>query len=278
MKKSIILFSVITACLLTSCIQKKPVKYSIDYDSARDAYGSSLTIEPMNDSVRVGKDTIVIAPEAEDVTYTLSGYFNGTISCTTKNTVIKLKNAFLENSHGEPALSCDVKCEVSAAKDSTNYIVSWGKGYSRNAALEGKRNLVIGGGGTLYVSGKICHGIEAEETKIKGSGTFYIEGTLKGSALNCTTLTVEEEKTFTCYLLNSKNGIKADDNISIASGNFYFYDNGTALKTDDSEDSPHQVHYINLSGGLFHTFNNTSLYSTEDDSWVVSGAKIIEEK
>ncbi|MBE6353206.1 carbohydrate-binding domain-containing protein [Treponema sp.] len=275
--KKLFIFSIITSLMFTSCFKKVPVKLSVNYDEARKNYGTELQISPMNDSVKFGKNTIVIAPEAEDVTYTLSGYYNGEICCTTKNTIIKLKNAFIENSNGRPALLCEAKAEISAAKDSTNYIVSWGKGFAKTAALEGKRGLVLGGGGTLYISGKICHGVESEEAKIKGTGKFYIEGTLKGSALKCTTLTVEEDKTFSCYLLNSKNGIKADNNISVASGNFYLYDNGTALKTDTSEDSPNTAHYINLAGGTFHLFNNTNLYTTDEDSWNTSGAVFIED-
>ncbi len=264
------------AWILASCVQKPVQKVSLDVMQARKNFAQQLTVEPMDEGVKIERNLITFAPKADGAEYVLSGYFNGQILCTSKNTTLKLRNAYLENTAGKPALRADTKTELSVAKDSVNYIVSRGRAYNRTGALQGKRMLILGGGGTLYVSG-VCHGIEAEDMKLKGSGTYYVQGTAEGSALNCETLSVEPEKTFRAYFINSKNGIKADGKINVASGNFFLYNNGTALKTDTTADSPKKHHGIAITGGEFHLFGNKKLYITDEDAFSNSGALFVEE-
>jgi len=263
---------------LLSCVKNtENYKLKLDYETAKENYKEKISISPMDDSVTIEKNQITLAPAQEDVTYVISGYFNGQIVNKTKNTIIKLDNAYLENTSGLSALRSTAKLEVSTVSDSVNYIVSSGRNYSKVGALQGKRGLVVGGSGTLYVIGNVCHGLEAEEVKIKGSGNLYFQGTKNGSALTSETFTVEADKNFNCYLINSKNGIKADGSINISSGNFYLYDNMIALKTDVSEKAGDQHHSIILSGGNFYTHANKTLYLTEKDMYYPQGAKFIED-
>ncbi|MCR5724907.1 MAG: carbohydrate-binding domain-containing protein [Treponema sp.] len=250
---------------------------SIDAASARKNYTAALSVQPMDKSVIVKKNVVIIAPAKEDVVYTLSGYFNGQIIVKTKNTVLKLKDAYLENTAGEAAVYGESKFELSPVAGSVNYIVSSGKSKSKGGAVQCAKDIVLGGSGTLYVSGAVYHGIKGDDVKIKGSGTHYLQGTASGAALNCESLTVEPGKTFNAYFLNSKNGIKADSEIIIASGNFYLYGNGTALKTDRKKDAPAEPHGITLKGGVFHMHGNETLYVTEENACNVTGAAILEE-
>lgn len=268
---------IIMALLLSSCSQKTNTRISINTNNTKldkSLYGTELVISPNDETVTKKGSTITISPKTEDTTYTVSGYYSGQIVTTKKNTILRLDNAYLENIAGKPAVVCKAKTEVSSAKNSKNYIVTSGRSFVKQGAVYAKKSLVMGGSGTLYVAGK-SHGIEADDVKIKGSGTLYLQGNYKGSALNCATLTVEPEKTFSAYFLNSKNGIKADKSIGIASGKFYIYDNGTALKTDTKEDSAKTKHEIKLSGGEFHLAGNKALFAT--DSLDTSGAVVIEE-
>lgn len=278
MKKLIICFSAISAFVFFSCVKTvQDNRISINSISAKSEYGAQLVIVPMDETVTIKGNTIILAPKKENMHYTFSGYFNGQIISKTKNTVIRLKDAFIENTANKPAILAESKTEISAAKNSINYVSASGHGYSRTAAVKSKRGLLIAGGGTLYINGKHSHGIEAEDLKIKGSGTYYVSGTKNGSAISCKTLVVDPEKTFSIYLLNSKNGIKAEKTIDIASGTFYLYENITALKTGTSKNSPDNAHGIHLSGGEFHTYGNHRLYKTEKDSYLDSGAKFIQD-
>ena len=277
MKKSLFVIGLILTASLTSCvIGKENGKMKLDVESKKASYGE-FSVSPMDEHVTISKNEVVIAPAEEDVTYVISGYFKGQIITKTKDTILKLDNAYIENDGGVAAIKCNAKTEISVASGSENYIVSKGRSYSKLAALQGKRGLVIGGSGTLYVSGSVCHGVEAEEIKMKGSGVYYIQGTKNGSAITCETFTVEPDKTFRCYLLNSKNGLKADGKIDIKSGEYFIYDNEVALKTDDSEDEDGKHHSINLYGGTFHIFGNKTLYITEKDKYFADGAEFIEE-
>ena len=251
--------------------------HQIDINHARKNYGDLLVISPMDDGVKVSKDTIILSPVEEGVEYTFSGYFCGQIVNTTKGTIIKLKDVYIENKDAKPAITSEAKLEISVAKGSENYIVSRGRSYSRNAALRSKRALVLGGGGNLYVKGKIWHGAEAEDMKIKGSGNFYFEGTRKGSALKCDSLSVEEGKGFCAYFMNSKNGIKAERTVNLASGNFYFYNDGTGIKTATSEEKPDKAHAITLTGGYFYASGVKKPYSTDEGAFTNSGAHFVEE-
>ncbi len=263
---------------LMSCIQKsEPPKMTIDFQSARESFGSEITISPM-EAVRFQGDEIIIAPAKEGVTYTISGYHRGQIEVKTKDTVLKLSGAFIENTGGKSAIKATSKIEVSAASGTDNYLVSTGRNFSRSAALSGDKSLVVGGSGRLFVSGNVCHGSESTGMKIKGSGEFYFQGTDKGSAISCETFQVEAEKTFTCFVLNSKNGIKADEKIHIKSGNFRLYNNERAMKTDLSKQEGSKTRSITLSGGEFRFFGNKENIVTDKGFFNSQGATIIKEE
>ena len=242
----------------------------IDCEGARRNYDRTLTVTPSDRTVTITKDKIIIAPKKEDVTYTISGYFSGQIVSRTKNTVLKFNNAFIENDKGLPAVHCEAKTEISTTAGTVNYVVSSGESKEKSAAIHGRKDMAIGGSGTLYAVGKVYHGIKADDVKIKGSGTFYLQGTDKGSALNCRSLTVEKDKTFKAYFLNSKNGVKADDGILIQSGNFFMRNLGTAFKTDTKEDDPKTSHFIRISGGTVAASGVERLYRTDDGACAVS--------
>lgn len=230
MKKSIWI-SFAFVLLFVSCVQSKKSAFMvIDSEAQKSNYSQPISIEPL-DGVTFEKNTIIIAPLQENQTYTLTGYFNGQIISKTKNTILKLQNVFLENKREKPALKATEKAEISAVGGTKNYIRSWGRGFAKNAALQARKSLVIGGSGILFVQGDLCHGVEADKLKIKGSGDFYIQGTKRGSAIRCKELTVEDDKSFKLWLLNSKNAVKSDDEITIKSGNFYLYDNDNSFVT-----------------------------------------------
>ena len=278
MKKNRAIFSsIITitllALILSSCMEQKPnTKISIDTENSRESYGKTVSIEPRDDSVKIQRGKITLSPRQENTIYTISGYFNGQIIVKTKNTILKLDNAFLENTSGKPAIKANAKTELSSAKDSTNYIVTSGRNFSKIGAISADRSLVLGGGGTLYVKSMVAHAIEAEGVKIKGSGNFYFEGTEKGSALNCDSLEVEKDKNFTAYFLNSKNGIKADKHIKVESGNFHLYNNFTAIKVEPkSQIVPEGVV---LSGGKYYLFENRNFISAPENTVNTTGAEI----
>ncbi|MBQ6780976.1 MAG: carbohydrate-binding domain-containing protein [Treponema sp.] len=251
---------------------------TIDAAGAKKAYAAQkIMIEPMDKTVTVKGKIITIAPKKEGVTYTISGYFDGQIINKTKNTVLKLKGAYLENTSGAPAIYGEAKTEVSTTKDTTNYVVSDGKSADKTGAIHSKKGLVLGGSGTLYAVGNVYHGVKGDSVKIKGSGTLYAQGTKKGAAVNCDSLTVEKDKTFRAYLVNSKNAVKADTTITISSGEFFLYGNETAFKTDTKKDAPKEPHGITLSGGSVYVSKGTVLQETESGAYKVTGTKIVEE-
>lgn len=251
-------------------------KELIDEVSARDSYGKSFTISPKDSSVKISDSLITLMPKREKTEYVISGYFNGQIVNKTKNTIIKLNNAYLEASHGEPAIFGEVKTEISSVKGSQNYIISHGTSVAKTGAIHCKKNLEIGGSGTICIKGDVYHAIKADDVKLKGSGILYAQGTKKGSAINCHSLIVEKDKTFSAYLINSKNGVKADKNISIDSATFYFYQNAIALKTDTIEDNPDEKHFISLNGATIHLRRNETFYETDKNAFSSKGTKIIE--
>ena len=275
MKKSIFLF--FTLIIFSNAAFSQTQNLLIDSEAAKKNYANKITVSPMDKSVSIKNNVITISPKREEVVYTITGYFNGQIINKTKNTVIKLKNAYIENTNGQPAIYSEVKFELSASQGTSNYIVSSGKNDSKVGAVHCKKDLSIGGSGSLYITGNVYHAVKADDIKMKGSGNYYLQGTSKGSSINSRSFTVEDEKTFSCYLLNSKNGIKADNTIEISSGNLYFYNNKVALKTDTSKDDSSAPHFIKLNGGTIHTSSVEKLYSTEENGYKVSGAKIIEE-
>lgn len=282
MKK--IILSFITAVFAVGIGTASP-KITINAESAKKSYGNTVTISPNDKTVKITKDKIIITAKKEGAEYFVSGYFKGQIVNKTRNTTIKLNGAFIENTSGEAAIYGEVKTEISTTGGTENYVVSSGKNASKTAALQCAKNLEIGGSGTLYIVGNVYHAVKADDVKMKGSGTFYLQGTDEGSGINGDSFLVEKDKTFKAYFVNSKNGIKADDTISISSGNFFFYDNKAALKTDTKKDdeksgkkpNPKRTHGITLSGGTITASGNENLYKTEKGAYKVSKAKIIEE-
>ena len=267
--KKIAFFLFVAICLLhTACVVRtEPLRLSVDGENTRLAYGVDISITPMT-GVTMGRRLITIAPEQEGLTYTLYGYFNGQIVSKTKNTVLVLNGLYLEQNGAKSALRCTAKTEIRTVDGSRNYIISSGRSYAKDGALHGKRDLVLGGSGTLYVKGSVWHGIEGDDVKIKGSGSLYVEGSRRGAALDCESLTVEPEKTFSAYFLNAKYGIKADDSVKIASGNFFLYDNDTALKAGT----------IALKGGLFRILGNRQLFIARKGPCDTAGAQVITEE
>jgi len=272
MKKNITaaLLILLTAAFLSA------QKITIDEAAAKKSYSEQFVISPKDTSVKITGKVITLTPRREKTEYVISGYFNGQIVNKTKNTVIKLKNAYLENVSGEPAIYGEAKTEISSVSGTTNYIVSKGTNLAKVGAVHCKKNLEIGGSGTLYIKGDVYHAVKADDVKLKGRGTLYAQGTGKGSAINCHLLLAEKDKAFTAYLINSKNGVKADYSISIASGTLHLYDNVVALKTDTVEDNPAEKHSIVLSGGTFYTHGNSALYETDKNAFSSKGAKIVE--
>ena len=267
--------SIAFSMLLTGFAFAQPSQNVLNAKDAKSSYGKEFSVTPMNSSVKITKRTVTITPKTEGETYTLSGYFNGQIINRTKNTILKLNGAYLENSNGEPAIFGEAKTEISSAKETVNYIISSGRNESKTAALQCKKNLVIGGSGTTCILGNVYHAVKADEIKLKGSGTFYAQGTKKGAVINCQSLTVEKDKTFTAYLMNSKNGVKADGTINIQSGEFYLSNLETGFKTNTIKDLPKEEHGITLSGGTFHTDKVTTLHSTDKNAYKDSGAKFL---
>ena len=235
-----------------------------------------MTVYPNDKTVTITKDKIILAPKKEGVEYTISGYFLGQIVNKTKNTCIKFNRAFIENNSGEAAVYGEAKTEISTFANTENYVVSNGKNSAKVAAILCKKNLELGGSGTLFAIGDVYHAVKADDVKIKGSGTFYLQGTKEGSAINCENLLSEKNKTFSAYLINSKNGVKADFTIKIASGNFYLYNNKNGFKTDTRKDDPKNPHGITLSGGTITTEGNEIFYKTDEKAYKANGAKIIQ--
>jgi hypothetical protein len=275
MKKSILLFFALTIFAGVGFSQSK--KITIDSAAAKESYGNKISISPMDKSVSIKNNVITISPKHEEVVYTISGYFNGQIIIKTKNTELKLKNVYIENTKGLPAIYSEVKFELSAVQGTSNYILSSGKNDSKIGAIYCKKDLNIGGSGNLSLTGNIYHAVKADDIKMKGSGNYYFKGTSKGSSINSRSFIVESEKSFNCYLLDSKNGIKADNSIEISSGSFYFYNNKVALKTDTSQDDSSSPHFIKLNGGTIYLSSIEKVYSTEEKGYKSAGAKIIQE-
>lgn len=250
--------------------------FSAKFDEARASFPKEIKISPMDSGVKITKKSIILSPSEEGVTYTVSGYFKGQLVNKTKNTLIKLENAFIETTNGLPSIFGEAKTEISTAQGSVNYVSSSGRSEDKVSAIQCKKNLVLGGSGTLFVKGDVYHGIKADEVKIKGSGQFYIRGTKKGAAIKCQCLSVSEDKTFSAYLFNSKNGVKADETIKISSGNFYLLKNETGFKTNTKKASVSEEHEIRLSGGTIYLSGTKDFYITDKDSFILDGAKVVE--
>ena len=273
--KKLILAAALCAAISSASLGAENL--TMDAEAAKKNYTASFSITPNDKTVTISGKTVTIAPKKEGVTYTISGYFSGQIINKTKNTVLKFKDAYIENTEGKSAVSGEAKTEISTVSGSTNWIVTKGSSDAKIAAIHCKKDLEIGGSGTLYVSGSVRHGIKGEDVKLKGSGSLYARGSASGSAINCRTLSCERDKTIRVYLMQSKNAVKADNTITIESGTFYLYGNGTAFKTDTKKEDPQNPHYVKLTGGIFHTSKNGKFCDTESNACSAKGAKIIEE-
>ena len=217
--------------------------------------------------------TITLKPEAEDIEYTISGTFAGQIINKTKGTVLVLNGATLENKNGKAAVYGELKTELKAAKDTVNTITVTGEGDAK-AAVHCEKAVEIGGSGTLTISCENAHGVKASKVELKGSGTFTFDGGADSSAINCNEFGVKADKSFTANLKDSKNGIKADETIEIASGTFNFTNiTKTALKTDtskdDAENNP-KDHWIKITGGTFTFTNCNKTDDTEKNAFTKS--------
>ena len=219
--------------------------------------------------------TITFTPSEEKVEYTLSGSFEGQIINKTKNTIFILNSVSLSNTDGLPAVYGELKTEIKAEKETENTISVPGEvSDSKSGALQCEKALEIGGSGKLTVTCENAHGVKASKVELKGSGTFTFDGGADSSAVNCNEFVVDTDKTFTATFKDSKNGIKADETITIASGTFNFENihtkknKGTALKTDTTADDTEKgkepaEHFIHLNGGTFSFTNCDIIYSTE---------------
>ena len=265
----------ISGTVFAQKLQKIPVEFT-DFATAKKSYGTKISVLPSDSSVKITKNSIEIAPSTEGVEYTISGYFNGQIVNKTKNTVLRLNNAYLENTSGKPVIFGEAKTEILTVRDTKNYIVSQGLGdpKSKTAAILCKKNLELGGTGTLYVAGRVYHAVKADDVKIKGDGELYFQGTKNGSCINCDNFLVEKDKNFKAYLINSKNAVKADYTILIQSGNFFLYDCDRVFKTDTNADDPNSPHSITLSGGTFYISEKELIYETEKNAYKAEGAVI----
>ena len=218
--------------------------------------------------------TITFEPAEEKVEYTLSGSFEGQIINKTKNTVFILSGVSLSNTNGLPAVYGELKTEIKAEKETENTISVPGEvSDSKSGALQCDKALEIGGAGKLTVTCENAHGVKASKVELKGSGTFTFDGGADSSAVNCNEFIVDTEKTFTANFKDSKNGIKADETITIASGIFNFENiSKVALKTDKDKDDPEKAHFIQLDGGTFSFTKCKKTYETETDKFTKADA------
>ena len=243
-------------------IQKNPT-YTI---TAPEGQENTITIDET-------AGTITLKPEAEDIEYTISGTFEGQIINKTKGTVLVLNGATLENKNGKAAVYGELKTELKAAKDTVNTITVTGEGDAK-AAVHCEKAVEIGGSGALTISCENAHGVKASKVELKGSGTFTFDGGADSSAINCNEFGVKADKSFTANLKDSKNGIKADETIEIASGTFNFTNiTKAALKTDTSKDDDANApkdHWIKITGGTFTFTNCKKTDDTEKNAFTKS--------
>lgn len=262
MKKVKAVFLIIPIIFLGSCRrevipqdfesekQSTNKSYFIDDIAAKENYNSAITIDP---DISVTKsDENIITLCKEKTKYIISGYFEGQIIVKAKNVEIQLNNAFLENPNAEAAIYFEQNGIISSVNDTGNYIISSGStnGEQKGSAIEGKKDLTIGGGGKIYIKGYARHALKAETVKLKNEGHFYFEASKEGAAINCENFIVDKTENVTAYFYNSKNGIKADKSIKIEAGTYYFYGNKNDIKIDKNKKNIESL----ISGGKFYTY------------------------
>ena len=239
--------------------------------------------EGKESTITISEDgkTIILTPAEEKVEYTITGDFEGQIINKTKGTVIVLKNANLKNTEGKAAIYGELKTEIKAEKDTTNTITVTGAADATygKAAFLCEKAIEIGGAGSVTISCENGHGVKGSKVELKGSGTFVFDGGSDSSAVNCNEFIVENDKdgkprTFTATFKDAKNGIKADETITIACGTFKFENiKKVALKTDTSADDAEGVikeHKITLDGGSFTFTECKNKYDTEANGFTKS--------
>lgn len=270
MKKNLTLFAFLALVLVCPSCKKdvddnKSSSDPLNNNPPQKSYTITAT-EGYTDSIIIDEEakTITLSPDAEKIEYTISGDFEGQIINKQKGTVIILNNANISNKEGKAAIYGELKTEIKNEKDSVNTITVTGTG-DGNAAVSCEKTVEIGGSGKCTITCENAHGVKASKITLKGSGNYTFDAGDDSSALNCNEFIVEEEKTFTANLKDSKNGIKADESITIASGTFNFENiTKTALKTDTSKDDPEVEHFIKIDGGTFSFTNCKKIYDTED--------------
>ena len=295
LRKNLILFAILTAALfLFSCGDKpnaeepaasqeenkeEAPKDSTEEDpkpaytiTAQEGYENTITVDE-------AAGTITLAPAVEGIEYTITGDFEGQIINKTKATVIILNNANLKNTKGKAAIYGELKTEIKCEENTTNIITVTGeadKTYGKAAVLCEKA-IEIGGDGSCTISCENGHGVKGKDVELKGKGN-YVFGPAKDSAINCNDFEVKADKTFTATFKDAKNGIKADNTISIKSGTFIFENiTKVALKTDTSADDAAgetKEHKITLEGGTFTFTECGSKYSTEEGAFTKSDSVI----
>lgn len=222
---------------------KEALSIQFDHIIGTDEESGEPVTEPKTFSVENPEDfdeisydaensIITLKPKYEGAKFTLSGYFEGQIVSATKNTVIKLGKVYIINKDG-PAITSSKKMEISTESNTLSYVIGAGK-----AAILCDKNLELGGSGTCRITGTEQHGVKGDEVKLKGSGNYDIQGTKEGSAINSKTFITKEDATASLSVANSKNGIKADQSITINSCSIYLLYNDIGLKTDSAADDP----------------------------------------
>lgn len=199
--------------------------------------------------------------------YVLTGTFEGKIIVKAKGTVLKLNGVTLTNASA-PVIDAELKVEIKAEENTENTITTTGA-YDENnkiGAINGAKKVEIGGSGKLTVSGSVCHGIKASDMEVKGSGIYTVSGNKEGSAINCNNFDVKAGKTFTLNLKDSKNGIKADKNITILSGNFNLTNLKNDFKTDKNDGEEHKIDIKNAHITYTNVTNKTNINPNPEEA------------
>lgn len=234
----------------TSTSQAVQHVMDIDYAAKRADYVSTqLTVTateddettPITDGHALANGVLTISKAG---IYTLKGYLKGQVLVTVAGVTVYVNGAFLENDQGKAPIYCNValteaneKVEIKAK--GINYVAQYGGTYNKNnkdtaGAIVSECNVDLGGKGSLYVVGSLKHGVKANKVTIKSEGVRYIQGSADGSAINCDTFVDKAGSNSMLYVINSKNGIKADKSISVTSEgtNINMYDCTVGMKTE----------------------------------------------
>lgn len=247
----------------------------LDYLSKKDT-SKPLNITATNNSSFTNQNGVITFSATDE--YTISGYFKGQIIVSAADTTIVLNDAYIE-SERQIAISYthdekDTELCVKAKNGTENFVISTGA----DATINSVRELSFDGKGTLTVVGDKKHGVKAKTIKSKGEGTFYFQGSTDGSALNCNKYKHKVDVGGSVYLLNSKNGIKADEYADINSGNYYLYNLATGIKTDvdpyDDDGVTPVDRYITIGEQVVMNFKNVSTQFTTIEGKLTNTGKV----